>query len=400
MRTLILASSFHPVVGGAETYVYEIARGLADAGHPTTVVTDLPRQALPGYTPPDDPPGVTVRRLYRFHELLADPSKIYWEQMAHGLHPEILACAEEARPEVVLTNSLDTAVPGKTLALALGIPWAAAFHEQEPESEPLGQGRLKLVYDVLAPDLVLAGSEFYAERARRWGSGDRTLVVHHGVDTDRFRPGLDASAARERYGIPLDALLTVCAGRLKPRKGQLETLRAFAALHERAPHARLLLVGSVNSASREYSESLEAEVDRLGLRAVVRIDRSLTFDRMPEVLAAADIVAQPSHAEGLGLSVLEAMSSGRATVTTDVPGIREILGPPGVAEVVPPGEVAPLAAALIRLAADRGLRASLGRRAREHVQRCFSRRRMVADTTAALRALTTRPPVPLESTRV
>ncbi|WP_035849857.1 glycosyltransferase family 4 protein [Kitasatospora azatica] len=400
MRALIITSSFHPVVGGAETYAYEVARGLAQAGHLVHVVTDLPRGARPGSGFPQDPEGVTVRRLHRFRELLADESKIYWEQMAFGLHPELESCALELRPDVVLTNSLDTAVLGKTLALALGIPWAAAFHEQDPAAEPLGGARMRLVYQVLAPDLVLAGSEFYADRARRWGRPEHVEVIHHGVDTDRFHPGAGGCGVRNRYGVPDGSVLVVCAGRFKARKGQLETLRAFAVLHEHDPAARLLLVGSVSSASEEYARQLEAEVDRLGLRDAVRIDREVTFDRMPAVLAAADIVAQPSHAEGLGLAVLEAMSSGRATVTTDITGVREILTVPGIAETVPPGEVAPLAAVLVRLAADRDGRSALGGRAREHVTAAFSRQRMVARTESALAALVARNDTRLERQHV
>ncbi|MFJ4622468.1 glycosyltransferase family 4 protein [Streptomyces sp. NPDC088812] len=400
MRTLILTSSFHPAIGGAETYAYEIARGLAHTGHPTAVVTDLPRHARPGEVFAGDPADVSVHRLHRFQSLLADDSKIFWEQMAFGLHPELAVCAEEFRPDVVLTNSLDTALPGKTLALALDLPWAAAFHEQDPAQEPLGTARMRLAYGVLAPDLVLAGSEFYAERARRWGFRERVALIHHGVDTEQFTPHRDGTAVRRRYGVPDDAVLIVSAGRLKARKGHLETLRAFAEVHAHRPGTRLLLVGSVNSASHAYSDLLEAEVDRLGMRSVVRIDRTVTFADMPQVLAAADIVAQPSHAEGLGLSVLEAMSCGRATVTTDIPGIREILGPPGIAEVVLPGEVAPLAEALRRLVDDPELRSTLGRRARRHVEERFSRRRMVADTATALCALTDRLPAPLENTRV
>ncbi|WP_225824066.1 glycosyltransferase family 4 protein [Streptomyces naphthomycinicus] len=387
MRILMLTSSFHPVIGGAETYAFEIARGLAGAGHTVWVVTDLPRGIPADADVPGDPEGVVVRRLHRFQADLEDAAKIRWEQMAHGLHTELAACLEEARPDVVMTNSLDTAVLGKTLAIAAGIPWAASFHEQDPGGEPLGEARMRLVYGLLAPRLVLACSEPFAERARRWGSKDRTVLVHHGVDTDLFHPGRASDAVRRRYGIADESLLVVSAGRLKARKGHLETIRAFAQLHAKFPEARLLIVGSVNSASEEYAGRLESELDRLGLRELAQIDRDVTFDGMPGILASADIVSQPSHAEGLSLALLEALSSGRATVATDIPGTREILPVPGIAEVVPPQEVAPLAEALIRLAGDRALRDAYGRRARAHVEESFSCRRMVEETAALLSGL-------------
>lgn len=386
MRLLIITSSFHPVIGGAETYAYEVARAMAELGHAVTVATDVPPGGQSGTSVSGDPPGVRVERLDSHRLLLADPSKIYWEQMAFGVLPGLGAVVERTRPNVVLTNSLDTAVLGKTVALDQGIPWVAAFHEQAPEREPLGLGRLRLVYDQLRPSLVLAGSRFYAERARRFGA--RTELIYHGVDTDVFHPDLDPGPARRKYGYTDDDVVIVCAGRLKKRKGILETLHAFAEVHAAHPGTRLLVVGSVNSASLEYAARLECEVERLGLRDVVTIDRTVTFGQMPHVLAAADIVAQPSLEEGLGLAVLEAMSAGRPTVTTDIPGITEILTTPGVALTVPPEDVQLLAAALASLVRSPLQRAELAATGRKHVETHFSRRQMARRTEAALQTVT------------
>ncbi|MFJ9085809.1 glycosyltransferase family 4 protein [Streptomyces sp. NPDC102384] len=394
MRLLIITSSFHPVIGGAETYVFEVARALAQRGHAVAIVTDVPRGALDGPVE-GDPLGVNVYRLGGYRELLADPSKIHWEQMAFGIHPELSWVVNRFRPDLVLTNSLDVAVIGKIVSLDRGIPWVATFHEQAPEREPLGEGRLQLIYGQLSPSLVLAGSQFYAERARRFGA--RVELIYHGVDTDMFHPDKDPAKARRRYGYSGDHIVIVCAGRLKQRKGILEALQAFATVHTGHPETRLLLVGSVNSASLSYAAQLESEIERLQLGAAVTIDREVTFDQMPDTLAAADIVTQPSLEEGLGLAVLEAMSVGRPTITTDIPGIQEILTMPGIAITVPPGEAKPLAAALQTLVVDSQKRAELGARGRTHVVEHFSRPQMVAKTEAALQAVALRNPSMMET---
>ena len=103
--------------------------------------------------------------------------------------------------------------------------------------------------------------------------------------------------------------------------------------------------------------------------------------------AAANIVAQPSWEEGLGLSVLEAMSAGRATVTTDVAGIREILSRPDIALVVPARKPRALAEALSLLIGEPELRRRLGSHARRHVEERFSRERMLVEVEAALCAV-------------
>lgn len=391
MRLLIVASSFYPVIGGAESYATEIASALARRGHAVTVATDFPADRRPGERF-EDPPGVAVHRFSRYRSSLEDPSRIPWEEQAYCLMPELLSCAERARPELILTNSLDAAMLGKALALEYDLPWVAAFHEHAPEDEALGAARLRLVYDVLRPSLVLAGSRFYAQRARRWSAEVPVETIHHGIDVDAFHPGVDGAAVRAAYGFGPEDPVIVAAGRLKARKGFRELVEAFARVHGSWPRARLLIVGGVSSASPAYSAALEDDVERLGLRRAVTIDRSVTFDRMPAVLAAADVVAQPSLEEGLGLSLLEAMSAGRPVVATDVVGHREVLTEPDVALIVPPARPTLLADALLALLARPELRQRLAGCARAHVEARFSLRRMASDTEAALqRALSSHP---------
>lgn len=386
MRLLVITSSFHPVVGGAETYAFELSRQLAGRGHSVTVVTDVPRGLEPGAPITGDPSGVRVYRLAGHRDLLADPSKIFWEQMAFGTYPELADVLDAAAPDVVLTNSLDVAVLGRTAALDRGVPWVATFHEQAPEREPLGRGRLRLVYGLLRPDLVIAGSRFYAERAEPFGA--QVELIYHGVDTDVFHPAVDPAPVRRHYGYTDENIVIVTAGRLKERKGIRESIHAFASVHARHPQTRLLVVGTINSASLEYAQQINDDIADLGLGNVVVIDQTVTFDRMPAVLAAADIVAAPSREEGLGLAVLEAMSTGRATVTTDIPGIREILTTPDIALVVPAAQPQALADALAALVTKPPLRENLAVNGRTHILAHFSRKRMIEQTEAALLAVT------------
>ena len=254
------------------------------------------------------------------------------------------------------------------------------------------------MYGGLRPSLVLAGSRFYADRARRFGA-PRTELVYHGVDTDAFHPDTDPGPARRRYGYTDAHTVLVCAGRLKERKGILQALHAFALVHAAHPQTRLLVVGSVSSASLEYAALLESEVERLGLGAVVTIDREVTFGRMPEVLAAADVVVQPSLEEGLGLAVLEAKSAGRPTVTT-------------ASRASPRSSPRPVSRWWCRRrpwSRSRGRwrsfvsprrRAALADAGRAHVVAHFSRQQMARRTEAALRSVTAVEPLAQEARHV
>ncbi len=383
MRVLLLTSGFPPTTGGAESYASVLAEGLTSRGHDVMVVTDR----VAGTSLTADHDRLRVRRLSEYRELLTDPSKLPWEQMVFGLLPELARALAGWCPDVVVANNLETTVLGRIVASELDIPLVGSYHEHKPETEPFGRGKIALGYRSLAPDLVMAGSEYYRARAAKLLPPERIRLIHHGVDTELFHPSRDGGPFRRRYGMGDGEFLFVTVGRLKERKGHLGLVRAFARVEE---PARLVIAGTVSSASTQYAGALEAEVDRLGVRGRVMIDREVDHSRVPDLLAAADTVAQPSLSEGLGLALLEAMSSGRPAVATRIGGFTEILaagaaGPrAGLVELVDPDDAEGLAGALRRLRADAELRSRLGAAARAHVVKHFSQTVMIDRTEQVL----------------
>ncbi|MGX6750164.1 glycosyltransferase family 4 protein [Streptomyces xantholiticus] len=392
LRILLLTSAYPPVMGGAETYVREIAEGMAALGHEVRVVTDAvagrPEQHVQSSR--EVRKGVRVDRLAGYRALLADPSKLPWEQMLFGTLPELASVLGTWRPDLVFANSLETAVLGRIVADEHEVPLVSAFHEHEPENEPFGTGRCSLVYRWVRPELVLAGSRFYAARARAHVPEDRIALIHHGVDTDRFAPpGRDPSDRRETrraWGVADDELLIVSVGRLKPRKGQAELLRSFTGLP--GLRAVLVLLGGVSSGSPEYAEQLRTDIAAAradGFRIV--LDTGVDLDGMPTALAAADLAVLPSHSEGLGLALLEAMSTGLPVIATEIEGFAEVLDGCPAALTVPLGDEKALTGALSSLAMDPGLRQRLGALARDRAVERFSSRRMTRHTLALLERL-------------
>ena len=192
---------------------------------------------------------------------------------------------------------------------------------------------------------------------------------------------------RARYGVAEGELLVACVGRLKARKGMIELVQAVADVRRRHANVRAVIAGSVSSASRDYASSLSAAISALGLGDVVTVDEHVDVTEVPVLIAAADIVAQPSHEEGLGLAALEAMAAGKPTIVTDVVGFREILTSPDISAVVAAHDVAALSGALATLVGDPDRRTRLGARGREHVQRNFSLDTMISRIEAELAGL-------------
>ncbi|MEV8038945.1 glycosyltransferase family 4 protein [Streptomyces sp. NPDC086182] len=382
----ILTSSFDPVIGGAETYALNLAEGLTASGHQVLVLTDTPRDMDAAAADPRPRP-YELTRLVLYRDRLFDRQKLLWEEMAFSLAAELKARLDAFRPEALVSNSLDAAFQAAMIRRSTpGLAWAAAFHEHAPQDEPFGTGRMAVVYGDLRPDAVLAGSQFYAERARRYGQSERVHLIHHGVPT----PQVDARTTAEwraRYQLSDRDLVIACVGRFKARKGMTELIKAFASLAPRDRRLRLLIAGSVSSASQEYADRLRSLAAELDCAELISFDETVVAEQVPALFSAADLVAQPSHEEGLGLAVLEGMAARRPVVTTRVNGINEIVTRDDVALQVEARDVKALAAALNRMLTDPCLRQRYAEAGYAHVQENFSLPVMVRRTAEVLAGL-------------
>ena len=99
-----------------------------------------------------------------------------------------------------------------------------------------------------------------------------------------------------------------------------------------------------------------------------------------EVLSLMDIFVLPSLAEGLGLSLMEAMAAGRAVIGSDIGGIRSLIKDRDNGLLVRPAEKQGLASAMIELLNNPGLRLFLGNNARAFIKNNFSQERMLSET--------------------
>jgi glycosyltransferase involved in cell wall biosynthesis len=137
-----------------------------------------------------------------------------------------------------------------------------------------------------------------------------------------------------------------------------------------APRATVLVVAGDGP---EHAR-LEVRARELGIRALFLGPR----EDKAELLAACDVFALASRAEGLGVAALEAMACGRAVVATRVGGLMEAVVDGRTGLLVPPDEAGALAAALVRLHADPELRARLGAEGPRRLAEGFAAEQMVA----------------------
>ena len=222
----------------------------------------------------------------------------------------------------------------------------------------------------LATRVVAVSEAVREETARTLGiRPERIALIPNGVDCHAFAP-----ASR-----PVAAPVLGCTGRLHRKNGHPTLLEAFAAIRQAVPEARLLLVGD-----GPERRALERTVAGRGWGGIVTFAGEQA-DVRPWLRRMA-VYVQPSLAEGMSNSILEAMASGLPVVATRVGGTPDVVDG-SVGLLVPPEDPAALATALVTLLGDPARRAAMGAAGRERVARQFSEAEMIRRTTAFLDAL-------------
>ena len=224
----------------------------------------------------------------------------------------------------------------------------------EEESGPLAR---RIIRSTLAhAALVIALSEEWRERLLRICPTARVEVLHNAVTIPKIE--------LQREPKPEHTVLFL--GHLLRDKGVYDLVRAFALVAERFPHLKLLLggVGDI--------PAIRQLASRLKVQERVLCPGWLTPDRKSTALANSTLFVLPSYAEGMPMSLLEAMSWGLPVVATPVGGIPQLVKDGVNGLLITPGDVEGMAAAITRLMQDPALRERLGAAARATIQTGFS----------------------------
>ncbi|MFJ8211627.1 GT4 family glycosyltransferase PelF [Streptomyces sp. NPDC096033] len=230
-------------------------------------------------------------------------------------------------------------------------------------------------------DLITPCNQYNRRWEERGGAAsERIRTVYNGVD-----PHLFPDAGPE----PDVPTLSWC-GRVDPIK-DLETLiRAYAFMREELPALRLRLFGPVPAGCEEYKLRLEKLAAELGVTDGIAWEGRI--NEVAKAYAAGSVVMLSSISEGFPFSIIEAMSCGRTTVSTDVGGVREAVADTGL--VVPPREPETMARATLALLRDDERRAELGRTARRRVAEKFTLHQSVDGFRHIYRELAGQPVLP------
>ncbi len=234
---------------------------------------------------------------------------------------------------------------------------------------------------------MIANSKFTAGLIGSLGvPAHRVRTVYPGVDVDRFRPDIDATAARLQLASS-DGPVLLSVGRLQRRKGHDLVIEAIALLHGEFPGLQYLIAGDGQERAR-----LEDLARARAVQQHVRFLGGVSDDQLPSLYAACDIFLMPtrqdaSDVEGFGIVFLEAAATGKPSIGGRNGGVPEAVADGETGLLVEGTNSGELANAIRTLARSPTLRAAMGAAGRRRVVQSFTWERAAQEVEALHREL-------------
>jgi alpha-maltose-1-phosphate synthase len=367
VKALLLTREYPPhIYGGAGVVVDQLSRALAR------------RMAVEvrcfGDRPPGGAPeGVTVRGYTPWDRLQAGPDGPRFAPALETLSIALAMARDPVDADVAHAHTWYADMAGLWIRTLHRIPLVVTLHSMEPlrpwKADQLGSGYLlsswieKTVVE--AADRVIAVSGRMRDDILAHFGADpaRVVVIHNGIDPERFRR-TERRDALDRLGVRPPYVLFV--GRITDQKGIFHLLDAAP----RLPAGVQVVLCASAPDTPEIEERLRRAVPRHP--NVLWINEMAPLDVVVQLYSHAAVFACPSVYEPFGLINLEAMACETPVVASAVGGILEVVEDGKTGLLVPPGHPDELAAALGRVLENPALGRSLGQAGRRRVEAQFS----------------------------
>lgn len=272
----------------------------------------------------------------------------------------------ELRPQLVHTHSSKAGVLGRAAAARLGIPAVHTIHGSpfHPYQSRLAYqayrsaetwaarrtARLVSVCDAMTDQYVAAG---VAPR-------EKFVTVYSGMEVELFlEPPRPRETVRRELGFTSAHIVVGKIARLFELKGHEYVIAAARQVIAVNPDVRFLFVGD-----GLLRRALEEQIAAANLSKQFVFTGLVPSEKIPELVAAMDIVVHASLREGLARVLPQGLISGKPVISYDVDGAREVVLPGVTGYLLPPREVQGLTAAILELAGDPALRTRLGETAK------------------------------------
>lgn len=284
-----------------------------------------------------------------------------------AIQPLVVAAIREERPDVVLVGRESFLAPVLPLVASLAIPILVISHHGNLPGNLLGGSHPQsfaheLIEQLRSVQCLVAVAEHLAADWRRLGLTN-VRAIPNAVDIDQFAPRKRGSDLQRALDLAHDDVVVLHASSFKPVKRIGDLIDAAAIASQSNGRLRYVLLGD----GEEYATMVDA-CARRGLTGRFRFPGWVRRGQVVDYLNLADMLVLPSESEAMSLAVLEAQACGKLVLASDIPASRELIRDGETGLLFPVGDVAGLAAAMLRAANDPRLCARIGAAAHREAQ--------------------------------
>jgi len=372
--TNLLYLSSSGVMGGAETSLYHLVRGL-----------DTDRYVPLVFCPE---PGLLVEKLAAEQISTKVAPLPAWRKSKSLLSRStalrrLTRLAEENRIQLIHSNTIWINPYAQKVGENLKIPVICHLRDL------VRRDQVKK-YALDKVDIIIPISNAVRKPLEEAGiEGAKIRRIYNGVDVSMFAHRKDVL----REDFPIRGYLVGIVGQLSPRsqwKGQRDFIQAAARVIQHRSDVHFAVVGGDNSPASassymSYIRELKKLAGDLGIADRV-IFTGFRTD-IPDVMTSLDILVSASWAEPFGRVIIEAMAAGKPVIATMSGGAPEIVQDGITGVLVPPRDPQAIARAALRMLQDSKIRQEMGRAGQRRAQEHFSLDRNIRETQAVYEEL-------------
>ncbi|GGX04529.1 transferase [Pigmentiphaga litoralis] len=380
--------------GGQNVYVANVARQLAARGHAVDVFTRKDSAVLPEVI--NWMPGVRIINVPAgpARQLPKEQLLPYMTEFGRWM---LDFCRKERRPyDVVHANFFMSGLAALPVREQLKVPLVMTFHalgkvrrQHQGEADQFPAARFGIEERLVreADRIVAECPQDYADLTQLYGATpERISVVPCGFDAQEFSP-MPMAQARAALGWDPDAFTMLQLGRMVPRKGVDNVIRAVGELRRHhGIDAHLYVVGGNSAEPNEIATPelgrLRGIADACGALDLVRFVGRRDRDALRTFYCATDVFATTPWYEPFGITPVEAMACGKAVIGSAVGGIKATVRDGETGFLVPARDPIAMAERLAILAKDPALCARFGEAGHARARQFYSWTRVAQDLLA------------------
>jgi glycosyltransferase involved in cell wall biosynthesis len=370
---------FPPIIGGVETHLSIMLPTMVEFGHSVSLLTG----STEGAKAQDSYKGVDIIRTP-----LMDLNWLYKRGLG-GLEEEIEAILQDfinkVNPDIIHTHNMHyfSKIHAQILASIANkkkIPLVLTAHNVWDDILFLELARkIKWTH-------IIAVSHFIKKELIGVGCDHHKItVIHHGIDTEIFRPDIDTSAVRKKFPELDKKLIVFHPARVGLAKGADVSIKALNIVKNVFPNCLLVLAGTKNiidwgGTQQKDIAYLVDLVKIFKLRRNVLID-VFSLEEMAQIYAFSRVIIYPSSVgEPFGLTMLEAMATAKPMIVTDSGGMPEIIRDGINGFVIPIKDFEVLASRIIQLFNDENFALRLGATGRQMAEAYYTKEAVAKNT--------------------